>query len=143
MYGGDVYPLECWSALQKQDAGTAVLIDVRTQAEWAYVGVPMLEASMMPVVLQEWQSFPHMNVNPSFGDVLNAELEKAGVDKNASLYFLCRSGVRSLAAAKVMAAMGYKDSFNVSHGFEGDPDENGHRGRHNGWKADNLPWRQG
>ena len=140
-YGGEVSPLECWDILATA-GGNAALVDVRTRAEWAFVGLPVLDGSVHKVVLQEWQSFPHMDVDQSFTTALAAQLEGLGVSKDAQLCFLCRSGVRSLAAARAMTADGYSRCLNITGGFEGDPDEEGHRGNRNGWKADGLPWKQ-
>ncbi len=139
-YGGDVLPRECWGRLM---SGTSsALIDVRTRAEWNFVGVPMLEAASSPVILQEWQVFPEMNVDQNFASSLKASLSEAGLGEDAELFFLCRSGVRSLAAARVMTAGGFGRCFNVTGGFEGDLDADGHRGKVNGWKAEELPWKQ-
>lgn len=139
-YGGDVSAKECWEVLK--NTPDCVLVDVRTTAEWAYVGIPALENGMKELLLQEWQIFPDMSVDPDFASKLEQKLGQLGTDKNTKLCFLCRSGVRSLAAARAMTAAGYSNSFNVTGGFEGDLDENGHRGGRNGWKADGLPWRQ-
>lgn len=139
-YAGDLTVRECWE-LMGSDA-TAYIIDVRTLAEWAYVGTPDLEPGMQKLILQQWQIFPDMVVDGEFTSRLQEQLTGAGADKNSKLCFLCRSGVRSLAAAKAMTALGYTSSYNISGGFEGDPNEQGHRGRKNGWKAEGLPWRQ-
>lgn len=128
-------PKDAYDAIQYE--ATAQLVDVRTRAEWSYVGVPMLGPRREPILL-EWQSFPQMAVNPEFGPTLQSVCP----DTSAPLYFLCRSGVRSHAAAQLMGSMGYANVFNVVDGFEGPPDENGHRGNRAGWKADGLPWRQ-
>lgn len=118
--------------------GNVKLVDVRTRAEWSFVGLPDLSQAGSEPVLMEWQAFPDMAVNTNFG----AALERACPDKSTALYFLCRSGVRSLAAAREMRARGYEAVFNVIDGFEGPPDGEGHRGRVAGWKASGLPWRQ-
>ena len=111
---------------------------MRTRAEWAYVGIVDLSAAGTQPVLIEWQTFPDMTVDPGFGDAL----AHACPDKETALYFLCRSGARSLAAAREMAGRGYTRVFNIADGFEGPPDELGHRGNVAGWKAEGLPWRQ-
>jgi rhodanese-related sulfurtransferase len=77
-------------------------------------------------------------VNASFVE----ELRDAGLEPSQPLYFLCRSGVRSAAAARAAAAAGFATVYNVADGFEGPPDARGHRGQVAGWKADDLPWRQ-
>lgn len=131
----DATPEETYAALQA--ASEARLVDVRTRAEWSYVGLPQLGPLADPVLL-EWQTFPAMQVREDFAQALAS----ACPDRSAPLYFLCRSGVRSLAAARTAKAMGYQTAFNVKDGFEGPPDENGHRGTVSGWKAAGLPWRQ-
>jgi len=140
-YGGDITALESWEILsQNKDA---VLIDVRTNAEWAYVGVPSLNRDMTPLVGQQWQLFPNMAVDPDFVEKLSNTLSEMQLGHDAKLCFLCRSGVRSLAAAKAMWERGFKNSYNISGGFEGDLNKESHRGQKNGWKAENLPWQQG
>ena len=135
-YAGNVSPETAWKILQ--DDKEAVLIDVRTRAEWSYVGLPELEAVGRKPALLEWQVFPSMQQNPDFV----ASLSGAIANKEAPLLFLCRSGVRSAAAAKAMTAAGYSKCLNVSDGFEGPLDSQAKRGAMGGWKAAGLPWRQ-
>ena len=82
--------------------------------------------------------YPSMQVNGAFTE----HLRQAGLAPEHKLYFLCRSGARSLAAARAAAAAGFGQVFNIADGFEGPPDEDGHRGVAAGWKADGLPWQQ-
>lgn len=138
-YAGDVTVGECWSALANDS--TALLIDVRTVAEWTYVGVPVLQGGRGPL-FQEWQSFPSMAVDPSFAEKLAAHVAAAGGTADTPIFFLCRSGVRSIAGAEALTGAGYEKCFNVLDGFEGPPDADGHRGRFAGWKAEGLPWAQ-
>lgn len=135
-YAGDVTPAVAWKILG--DLKDAILIDVRTRAEWNYVGVPDLAGLDKKPGLVEWQVFPSMQVNPDFVGALSEAL----ADKDVPLLFLCRSGVRSVAAAKAMAAAGYSTCLNVADGFEGPLDAQGKRGATRGWKAAGLPWRQ-
>ncbi|HEX4894380.1 MAG TPA: rhodanese-like domain-containing protein, partial [Hyphomicrobiaceae bacterium] len=93
-------------------------------------------------VLVEWLTFPDNQVNPAFVDELTRQLEALGADQSAELYFICRSGVRSRSAAQAMAAAGYEHCHNVADGFEGALDDERHRGRRSGWKAEGLPWAQ-
>ena len=130
-----------WQAL-KSRAGSQ-LIDVRTRAEWAYVGIPDLGPLSKRAVLVEWQTFPDQTVDPRFVERLAGELKALGVKPDDDLFFICRSGGRSLAAAKAMAAMGYHACHNVAGGFEGPLDDERHRGTVGGWKAAGLPWLQG
>ncbi len=133
----DVAPQRVWQALSEQP--DAQLVDVRTDAEWAYVGVPDLSPIGKRVLLVQWQSFPTGAPNGAFV----AELEAAGLTAEQPIYFICRSGARSLYAAERAEQAGFRTVYNVADGFEGPPDAQGHRGRVAGWKTDGLPWRQG
>lgn len=137
---GEVTSSEAFQILQ-QDS-TAQIVDVRTRAEWAFVGVPDLSELGKEAVLVEWQRYPDMAVAPDFVATLEAELEGRGARRDSPILFLCRSGVRSLAAAQVMARAGWTGSRNVAGGFEGPPDPDRHRSRVDGWKASGLPWIQ-
>lgn len=139
-YAGDVSATEAWTILEHEPK--AQLIDVRTAAEWSFVGFPDLAELGRETLLVEWQSFPAMTVNPDFATAAAAAVRKAGADQGTPLLFLCRSGARSRAAAIAMTAAGYAKAYNVAGGFEGDLDGERHRGRCNGWKASGLPWRQ-
>lgn len=139
-YAGDVEVQDAWQQLAQDKS--AVLIDVRTHAEWSYVGVPMLDDPAREIVLVEWLSYPDMQVNQDFGDRLEEELARRNIDQKAALFFLCRSGVRSQHAAIEMTKRWDGPCYNVAGGFEGDLDPQQHRARHNGWKFAGLPWRQ-
>lgn len=139
-YAGDVTPQDSLNALTQDVA--AQLVDVRTTAEWAYIGAPDLKSVGREPIRIEWQVFPAMGVNPDFVSTLAAKLAERGAPKDAPLYFICRSGIRSKAAAIAMTAAGHSRCFNVSGGFEGPHDEQGHRGTKAGWKAAGLPWVQ-
>jgi rhodanese-related sulfurtransferase len=135
-YAGDLSPRETWEALEADP--DAVLVDVRTQAEWTYVGVPDLSPIGREVVRIEWSSYPEGRVNERF----IKDLEAAGAGQDQAVYFLCRSGVRSVAAAEVATAAGWRRAYNVLDGFEGPHDEDRHR-TVAGWKVSGLPWVQG
>ena len=135
-YAGDVPPQEAYAALGSDP--TAVLVDVRTSAEWSYVGLPDLTGLGKQVLPVEWQRFPDGSVNERFLD----QLRDAGVTEGAPIYFLCRSGVRSAAAAAAATRAGLGPAYNVADGFEGPLDGQGHRSVA-GWKVAGLPWRQG
>ncbi len=137
----DVDVREVWKRLKEEPA--AVLIDVRTKAEWAYVGLPDLSSIGKRPILIEWQTFPENRVDPGFVERLSDMLEVAGVNKQAELFFICRSGARSKRAAQAMTAAGYAACRNVADGFEGPLDADRHRGQTAGWKAAGLPWAQG
>ena len=135
-YAGDVPPEKAWRLL-KED-GRAQLIDVRTMAEWSYVGLPDLTELGRRPLLIEWQTFPDSAVNPGFAD----QIAKAVPEKDTPLLFLCRSGARSASAALTMTSRGYTQCYNIAQGFEGEPDSQNHRGRISGWKVLGLPWVQ-
>lgn len=136
-YAGEITPTDCWAKLSEDSR--AWLVDVRTQAEWVYVGLPDLAALEKQPILLSWQLFPTMARNEAFADQLAAQ----GVRPDDTLMFLCRSGVRSKAAAELMTSLGYRNSWNVTDGFEGALDDRRHRGAKGGWKAAGLPWIQG
>lgn len=140
---GEVSPAQAWTILEKEK--DARLIDVRTQAEWTYVGVPDLSGIGGDLLCIEWVRFPGGSKNPDFVEEVTSSF---GGRLPGKLLFLCRSGVRSLAAANaVSGALREKgivgtDCLNVREGFEGDADTHGHRGSVNGWKFRGLAWRQ-
>jgi rhodanese-related sulfurtransferase len=103
--------------------------NVRTRAEWTYVGMPDLGSLSKRAILVEWQTFPDQTVNPRFPERLAGELGALGVKLDDDLFFICRSGGRSLAAAKAMAAMGYRACHNIAGAFEG-PLNDGKASRH-------------
>ena len=121
---------------------TSVLIDVRTQAEWTYVGTPDIQAFGKAPLFLEWQSYPSMAIDANFTARLEALLQSGGVERGAALVFLCRSGARSRHAAIAMTSAGWGPCFNVSDGFEGALSESRRRGMVSGWKAGGLPWTQ-
>jgi rhodanese-related sulfurtransferase len=106
------------------------------------VGLPDLSALNRQVLCLEWQTFPDMAIDPNFVTRAADQLARAGADRNTPVFFLCRSGARSASAARAMTAAGFTRAYNVANGFEGDVDNERHRGNRNGWKASGLPWRQ-
>ena len=132
MYKGDVLPPEAHERLKKN--ANAVLIDVRTQPEWTFVGVPQVDR----LVRLSWQVYPQMEINSRFVD----EVEGMSLPKDAEILCICRSGARSASAASALARAGYENCWNVAEGFEGDKDGKGQRGKNNGWKSHGLPWVQ-
>jgi rhodanese-related sulfurtransferase len=144
-YAGDVTPEQAWAMVSGDER--AVLVDVRTAAEWTYVGVPEPSPAGSPLVTVEWKRYPDGAVNPSFVDELRVALSavdgdtRAGEEHDRPLVFLCRSGVRSVAAARAATAAGLGPCFNVLDGFEGQLGDDGHRGG-GGWRAAGLPWSQ-
>ena len=140
-YKGDISPTDAWRIFREDQR--AALIDVRTVPEWHYVGLPALDSAESRLICLAWQIWPDMNINADFTHELSGQLQKLGpVDPGMPLLFLCRSGVRSRAAAIAVTQTGYNQCFNIAEGFEGDINpETMHRDR-NGWKQAGLPWRQ-
>ncbi|HUJ03922.1 MAG TPA: rhodanese-like domain-containing protein [Rhizomicrobium sp.] len=139
-YAGDVECSDVWNMLKAEPR--AQLIDVRTRPEWTFVGLPEISALGRSVLCAEWQSYPDMAIDRDFVTSVAGQLAQAGADKNTALFFICRSGARSASAARAMTAAGFTRAYNVAGGFEGDMDDERHRGKRNGWKATGLPWRQ-
>ena len=139
-YAGDLELRAAWDLLAKD--AQAQLVDVRTVAEWNFVGLPDLSPLGREPHRIEWQSYPSMQINSHFVADAAERLQAAGAGPDTSVLFLCRSGARSRAAAVAMTRAGFQKAFNIAGGFEGDLDDEGHRGRVNGWKALGLPWRQ-
>jgi rhodanese-related sulfurtransferase len=138
-YLADVTPAEAWELLAQKPSA---LVDVRTSAEWAFVGLPDLSSTAAPLLRVEWQAYPSMQVNGAFVETVDEALRAAGVGPDAPILFICRSGARSASAAAAMTGAGYRRCYNVAGGFEGTRDERGHRGTTDGWKAADLPWVQ-
>ena len=134
-YAGDLSPQEAWDLLASDDR--AILVDVRTAAEWRYVGVPDLGPLGRAAAFVEWVDYPSGTPNAHFVDQLAA----AGVAVGSPVVFLCRSGVRSIGAAKATTAAGLGPAYNILDGFEGALDPDHHRGN-DGWRAVGLPWTQ-
>lgn len=137
---GELGVTETWNALQSDPE--AELIDVRTRAEWAFVGRCDLEEIGKSPIMVEWLSYPNGQVDSHFSESLKTELDKRNRKKDTKLFFICRSGQRSLAAAQAMAAKGYMHCINVAHGFEGPLGPDQRRGGISGWKVEGLPWVQ-
>jgi rhodanese-related sulfurtransferase len=128
-YAGDLTPQEAWDKLEQG----AILVDVRTEGEWAHIGIPDTKATENDPLFIQW-TFPGGVPNPDFINDLN---QQAPEDRATELVFLCRSGQRSIAAAIAATQAGFT-SYNVLEGFEGDPDRFGER-TVNGWKNRGLP----
>lgn len=134
-YAGDLSPRQAWDLLASDP--DAVLVDVRTSAEWQWVGGADLSELGKRTMGIEW-----MTSAGQPNDRFVEHLGEAGVVAETPVLFLCRSGGRSAAAASLATAAGYRTAYNVAEGFEGDPDDEGHRGTINGWKVAGLAWRQ-
>ena len=135
-YRGDIDVTEAWRRLGEDPA--AVLIDVRTRAEWQYVGLPDLSPLGKEVVPIEWKRYPDNAPNSGFV----AEVFGRALAADTPILLICRSGQRSRDAAIALTAADFENCTNVDSGFEGPLDADGHRGAAGGWKAAGLPWRQ-
>ena len=129
--------LGAWDLLSSDKSSH--LVDVRTDAEWNFVGSPNLSSVNKKTNYISWLEYPHMSINPKFIDDLKRVI-RSNFDK---LLFLCRSGGRSAQAAEYASKCGMINCYNISDGFEGDiEDASKHRSRISGWKYNNLPWEQ-
>lgn len=127
-FSGTVSPQDAWLLFQNQQA---VIVDVRTIEERKFVG------HIANTIHIPWATGISLNRNPRFAQDLET---KVGKDK--LILLLCRSGKRSAAAANVAFNARFESVYNIDQGFEGDLDENQHRGRFNGWRFHKLPWVQ-
>lgn len=135
-------PTEAFETLRSD--GSAALVDVRSAAEWTFVGIPELAGIQRTTVLAEWRRFPGMSPNPDFTSQMTEQL---GGTLPSTILFICRSGARSQDAAVAVSQLMEEAGtpircINVAEGFEGDLDAKGQRGQVNGWKARDLPWKQ-
>lgn len=136
-YAGDVMPQQAWDMLANDPQ--VLLVDVRCEPEWAFVGLPDLSSLGKQVLRASWQLYPTMQINDQFAQQLAAQ----GATPEHKLLMICRSGARSRSAAIAMTSLGFSECYNVAEGFEGDRDGNLHRGTVGGWKVAGLPWGQG
>lgn len=125
-----LHPKQAWSMIETES--TAVLLDVRDRTEFGFVGHPVGAVNI------PWKESPAWKPNPNFV----AEVRERIPNRNTPVLLLCRSGQRSLDAAKVLAEVGYTDLTNIEEGFEGPLDEHKHRSTLGGWRAHDLPWEQ-
>lgn len=132
-YAGELTLDEAWAMLR--DDPSSVLVDVRTEAEWHFVGIPVLDELGREPRFVELIRHPGGAHNPDFLTQVTD-----GLEPGRPILLLCRSGARSLAAAKGLTAAGYGPAWNITAGFEGPLDDDGHRG--SGWRHSGLPWRQ-
>ncbi len=136
VYAGDVTPAAAWQALGANPA--AELVDVRTAPEWVFAGVPDLTSLGKTLHKISWKFYPAYDLNSQF----LAQLEAAMPDRSAPIYFLCKTGGRSLDAAVAATGAGYTTCYNIAGGMEGEMNDARQRGQRNGWKASQLPWEQ-
>ena len=127
-YAGEVTPEEAHTLLRLDQAK---VVDIRSRFEYEFIG------RIPDALLVEWRHWPSGEANPEFLEQLANAFKKEEV-----LLMLCRSGVRSHAAAKAAATTGYTHAYNILEGFEGDLDADHHRGTLGGWRMRGLPWVQ-
>lgn len=128
-------PKDAFEMLKNQK--NSFLVDVRTNEEFIFVG--MVDASQFEnrMLLNPWQNLPQMQQNPEFANNLITK-----IPYDSTLFFLCKTGGRSGQSAEFASNLGYQNCYNIINGFEGDLNNDGQRGKINGWKASNLPWGQ-
>jgi len=126
-YAGALLPAEAHKLMH---AG-AKLVDVRTKPELLFVG------SIPGAVTIEWQTYPGNRPNPEFIGELAAVTKR-----DEPVMFICRSGARSHGAAEAAMRAGWRETYNVLEGFEGDKDPEQHRSSVGGWRKSGLPWIQ-
>ena len=128
----EVNPKQAWNILREKP--TAILLDVRSKVEFDYVGHPV-DAVHVPI-----QEAPDWQTDPDF---VQKVIERLGESsRDITILTICRSGKRSMLAAQLLEAQGYTHTANIAEGFEGDLDENRHRGNVNGWRFLGLAWEQ-
>ncbi|RFD25930.1 sulfurtransferase [Mycobacterium uberis] len=138
-YAGDITPLQAWKTLS--DNPHAVLVDVRSDAEWRFVGVPDVSSLGREVVYIEWNTSDGQP-NKNFLAELQEQIPPGNVEQGERpVVFLCRSGNRSIGAAQVATEAGITPSYSVLDGFEGHLNVEGSRGE-TGWQAVGLPWKK-
>jgi rhodanese-related sulfurtransferase len=136
-YAGEISPQDAWEYLRRDPK--AMLVDVRTPPEWTFCGEPDLRSIGKEPLKISWKLFPTYAVNTHFV----TSLKEAGIKDRTPLFFLCRTGGRSLDAACAATAAGYSHCYNVTDGFEGPFNEQHQRSSVAGWRASGLPWLQG
>jgi rhodanese-related sulfurtransferase len=133
----ELQPKQAWECLRQRPE--ALLLDVRSRVEFDYVGHPV------GAVHVPWQEYPDWRADPEFVAKVKHNLKALRPDsapEDVPVLALCRSGARSMAAARALAEAGYRHVYNIQEGFEGAQDAQRHRGTINGWRFHGLPWEQ-
>ena len=135
-------PIQCISSKQcferLSEESSSYLVDVRTKPEWLFVGLPDLQSLNKQTICVSWHMYPKMEINENF----KSEILESGINKQDTIFLICRSGNRSCDAAEFLASRGFTNCFNVIDGFEGENDPTHQRSTINGWKYFKLPWKQ-
>ena len=132
----NILSVECFGKLS--EISNSYLIDVRTKPEWEFIGVPDLSSLNKKTIFISWQVYPEMKINSFFKN----QVIESNIKQDDKIFLICRSGARSLNAAKFLISYGYNYCFNVSDGFEGDKNNYSQRSTINGWTYNDLPWKQ-
>ena len=132
----NITSIECFNKLL--EISNSYLIDVRTKPEWEFIGVPDLSSLNKQIILISWHIYPEMKINSFFEE----QIVKSNLKKNDELFLICRSGKRSFQAAELLISCGYHYCYNVVDGFEGNKNSLSQRSTINGWKYNNLSWKQ-
>ncbi len=127
---------QCFERLSEESS--SYLVDVRTKPEWMFVGLPDLQSLNKQTICVSWHVYPEMEINVNF----ESEILKSGINKQDTVFLICRSGQRSSDAAKFLASRGFINCCNVDDGFEGETGPEHQRSTVNGWKYSKLPWKQ-
>lgn len=134
----DLHPKAAYAYLQENPY--SILVDIRSSMEYLFVGHPVGSVHI------PWIDEPEWEVNPEFvvqvQRLLEGRFKDIDLYKEASIILICRSGKRSLEAGAALLAKGFKQVLHVDEGFEGERDENHHRGTLGGWRFHGLPWEQ-
>ena len=132
----NITSVKCFDKLS--EIFNSYLIDVRTKPEWEFIGIPDLSSLNKKTIFISWHVYPEMKINSLFEN----QVFESNIEKNDKLFLICRSGTRSFHAAKFLVSCGYNYCFNVADGFEGNKNALSQRSTSNGWKYNNLPWKQ-
>ena len=132
----NITSVECFNKLS--EISNSYLIDVRTKPEWEFTGVPDLSSLNKKTIFISWHEYPEMNINKNFENYVVV----ANIEKSDNIFLICRSGTRSFHAAKHLVSYGYRYCCNVLDGFEGYKNSLDQRSTINGWRFNNLPWKQ-
>lgn len=137
-------PMEVFKIIKSDQ--NSVIVDVRTVEEFnfaGYIDLSQLKDSGNQLLMLPLKLYPEMNYNQKFQETLEGFLKNYfSSPSEVKIFFICKTGGRSKEAATYFSNLGYKNCYNINNGFEGDLNEQNQRGKINGWKASNLPWRQ-
>ena len=122
-----------------RDEPRAVLIDVRSNMEFLFIGHPIGAINVAWIDEPDWKVNPHFSTQVRQVMLGGLSCSEGGC---APVVLICRSGKRSREAGESLIRDGFTDVFNVSEGFEGELDDHHHRSSLGGWRFEGLPWEQ-